>query len=520
MLWSNTVFAKIVIPVHNWSSQVVMAYVIGGIFESMGYRVQYQPADSQKVYKDIGKGKVSISHEVWQSAFGRNFESEVSRGNVIDAGEHAAFTHEEMGFPNYVIEKNLCPGLPDWTALKNPDCARNFKRSGGKGVWLEGPHSWHGDLMSQRLAALGLSNLWKVEFAGNADALWAELARAKREGRGTIIFNWTPNFTDMEGFTMIEFPPYYSGCRPADGGSGKCGSPTGYLKKAAGRKFANNYPDAFRAFQKISFTTKDIGTMAGYVDVHKMRHEDAARQWLSENRHKWEYWTGRTSVVYNADEQQRIDRKGITKIVIPVHNWSSQIVMAYVIGGIFESMGYRVQYQPADSQKVYKAIGKGKVSISHEVWQSAFGKSFDNAISRGGVIDAGEHAAFTMEDMGVPNWVIEKNLCPGLPDWTALKNPDCARNFKQSGGKGVWLEGPQSWHQDLMPQRLAALGLSNLWKVEFAGNADALWAELARAKREGRGTIIFNWTPNFTDMEGFTMIEFPEYRHGCKLNFP
>ena len=308
LLWSNTVFAKIVIPVHNWSSQIVMAYVIGGIFESMGYRVQYQPADSQKVYKDIGKGKVSISHEVWQSAFGRNFESEVSRGNVIDAGEHAAFTHEEMGFPNYVIEKNLCPGLPDWTALKNPDCARNFKRSGGKGVWLEGPHSWHGDLMSQRLAALGLSNLWKVEFAGSADALWAELARAKREGRGTIIFNWTPNFTDMEGFTMIEFPPYYSGCRPADGGSGKCGSPTGYLKKAAGRKFANNYPDAFRAFQKISFTTKDIGTMAGYVDVHKMRHEDAARQWLSENRHKWEYWTGRTNVVYNSEEQQRIDK--------------------------------------------------------------------------------------------------------------------------------------------------------------------------------------------------------------------
>ena len=29
-------------------------------------------------------------------------------------------------------------------------------------------------------------------------------------------------------------------------------------------------------------------------------------------------------------------------IVIPTHNWSSQIVMAYVIGGIFESMGNNV----------------------------------------------------------------------------------------------------------------------------------------------------------------------------------
>ena len=29
------------IPTHNWSSQVVMAYVIGGIFESIGNNVEY-----------------------------------------------------------------------------------------------------------------------------------------------------------------------------------------------------------------------------------------------------------------------------------------------------------------------------------------------------------------------------------------------------------------------------------------------------------------------------------------------
>ncbi|GIS77078.1 MAG: hypothetical protein CM1200mP13_04370 [Candidatus Pelagibacterales bacterium] len=38
-------------------------------------------------------------------------------------------------------------------------------------------------------------------------------------------------------------------------------------------------------------------------------------------------------------------------IVIPTHNWSSQIVMAYVIGGIFESMGNNVKYVNADSQQ-------------------------------------------------------------------------------------------------------------------------------------------------------------------------
>ena len=39
-------------------------------------------------------------------------------------------------------------------------------------------------------------------------------------------------------------------------------------------------------------------------------------------------------------------------IVIPTHNWSSQIVMAYVIGGIMEDMGNNVKYVNADSQAV------------------------------------------------------------------------------------------------------------------------------------------------------------------------
>ncbi len=54
-------------------------------------------------------------------------------------------------------------------------------------------------------------------------------------------------------------------------------------------------------------------------------------------------------------------------IVIPTHNWSSQVVMAYVIGGIFESLGDNVEYKPADSQAVYEAIRIGDITISHEV---------------------------------------------------------------------------------------------------------------------------------------------------------
>ena len=61
-------------------------------------------------------------------------------------------------------------------------------------------------------------------------------------------------------------------------------------------------------------------------------------------------------------------------IVIATHNWSSQIVMAYVIGGIFEEMGNNVSYVNTDSQAVYESIRIGDVTLAHEVWESAFGK--------------------------------------------------------------------------------------------------------------------------------------------------
>ena len=283
----------IVIPIHNWSSQIVMAYVIGGIFESIGDNVEYVPADSQAVYESIRNGDVTISHEVWQSTFGKSFYNAMAKGGVIDAGTHAATTLEEMGVPTWVVEKGLCPGLPSWEALKNEECYKNFTTadSGGKGRWLEGPQSWHGDLMPVRLKALGLDDKWTVKFAGGADALWTELASAKKEGRGTVIFNWTPNFTDADGFTFIEFPEFTPGCRKADGGDGKCGSPKGWLKKAANYKMPKTHPHAYTIFSQLSFTTPQIGQMAALVDAGKMDHKDAAKKWLADNKDVWEGWT-------------------------------------------------------------------------------------------------------------------------------------------------------------------------------------------------------------------------------------
>jgi glycine betaine/proline transport system substrate-binding protein len=219
----------------------------------------------------------------------------MDKGGLIDAGSHAAPTLEDMGVPNWVIEQNLCPGLPSWEALKSAECQKNFATadSGGKGRWLEGPYEWHTDVMPNRLQGLGLDDQWMVKFAGSADALWAELAAAKKEGRGTVIFNWTPNFTDAEGFTFIEFPEFYQGCRIEDGGSVEttgCGSPVGWLKKAANIKFPLTHPSAYKFLTKMEATAGQIGEMANNVDNLGMTHAESATAFIANNRDAVDNW--------------------------------------------------------------------------------------------------------------------------------------------------------------------------------------------------------------------------------------
>lgn len=282
------------IPIKNWSSQVVMAHVIGGMFESMGSNVEYVPVDNQASFEAVRAGDLTVVHEVWQSTMQNAYYNAMEKGGLIDAGTHAAATFEEMGVPNWVIEKNLCPGLPKWEALQDCHAAFATPDSGGKGRWLEGPQSWHGDVMPNRVKGLGLDDKWTVKFAGAADALWTELKAAEKEGRGTIIFNWSPNFTDAEGFTFIEFPPYFDGCRLADGGTLEttgCGSPPGWLKKGANYKFPKTHPQAYAAFSKLTFSTPEIGKMAALVDVDGLTHADAGKKWLEDNKDVWMPWT-------------------------------------------------------------------------------------------------------------------------------------------------------------------------------------------------------------------------------------
>ncbi len=295
--FSGAAFAEssdpIKIPIHNWSSQIVGANVVGKILNEAGYEVEYIPADSQVVYTSMCEGDIDLVHEVWQGAFGVAFEKVVDEGCVIDAATHDAKTREEWWYPAYVEE--LCPGLPSWEALNG--CAELFStpETQPKGRFLAGPVDWlkHDH---ERVEALGMN--FEVVNAGSAAALWAELDSASKRNAPIVLFNWTPNFIEaVYDGKFIEFPEYGEGCLddPSWGSNADmtydCGNPKdGYLKIGVWEGMPEKWPGAYGIVEKINLSNHDLAVMAKLADVDGMEPEEAADQWLADNETRWRSW--------------------------------------------------------------------------------------------------------------------------------------------------------------------------------------------------------------------------------------
>src|SRR6056297_1263823 len=288
----------IIIPTHNWSSQIVMSHVVGQIFESMGNSVEYVSTDSQAVYESVRLVDVTLELEVWEGAFGPAFEAALDKGGLHDVGDHNAVTREDWWYPMWT--KEACPGLPDWQALN--ECAELFAtpETGDKGRFLGGPVDWlkHDQ---ERVDALGMD--FEVVNAGSAAALWAEIAAAERNNTPIVLFNWTPNFAEaVWPGEFVEFPQWVDGCDvdPALGPNPDltfdCGNPAdGYMKKAAWDGMQEKWPTAYEVLTKVNFTNAQIAQMAKLVDIDELEPEEAAEVWLEENQDVWKPWVGSAS---------------------------------------------------------------------------------------------------------------------------------------------------------------------------------------------------------------------------------
>lgn len=284
----------IIVAINDWSSQLVTAHIVGGMFERMGYRVEYVQADAMAQFAGLETGDLHIQVEIWPTTQGDRFAASLGTGNLLDMGELGTFAREEWWYPLYM--KEFCPTLPDWHALLEADCAEAFSsiETAPMGRYLGGPAQWEG-FDEERVEALGLP--FEVVHAGSDAAMWAELDSAYARKGPALQWVWVPHWwpAKYQG-EFVEFPPYTPECY-ADPSVGvnpdmayDCGKPMGMMHKAAWAGGESTWTAAWNAFRNYEMDTDTYAKLITQIEVEGNDYKDVAAKWLDDNETIWMAW--------------------------------------------------------------------------------------------------------------------------------------------------------------------------------------------------------------------------------------
>ncbi len=218
---------------------------------------------------------------MWQSYDDGMYRKAVDKGYIEDLGKHTATGREDWWYPKYV--EKLCPGLPNWQALKK--CSAIFSGDNGskKGVFYTGPWNYRdGDLI--RSLELNFS----IKRFKNSEQLWQKLLDAKKKKQAIVLLNWTPNWVDVRiNGDFIKFPAFEKACETdPDWGTNKemlhdCGNPLiTFIKKAAWPGLKERWPCLYQLVQQVNFTTDMIAEASALIGYEHLPEQQAIDIWL------------------------------------------------------------------------------------------------------------------------------------------------------------------------------------------------------------------------------------------------
>lgn len=282
------------IVIMGYSGDNIIMYIYGKLIEKLGYNVEYTPADYLGQFAGLETGDLHIGSPGWDTTAKAALKAAFQTGEVLNMGDMGIPVQEDWWYPLYV--KDVCPGLPDWKALLNPDCVKalSVAETAPKARFLSGPIEWGGH-DAERIEALGLD--FDVIHAGSDGALTAEIVASIKRKQPIIGWTWEPFWIPAlyEG-EFVKWPDYEDACYddPKWGSNPDkaydCARPKGLMWKTAWAGGEAKWPKAYDVWRKMKLDTKTMGQLVYKSDIEGVPTEQVAEQWIEQNEQLWKPW--------------------------------------------------------------------------------------------------------------------------------------------------------------------------------------------------------------------------------------
>ncbi len=297
---SNTVSAAspettspIKLPLINSADFDFISMVYGGALKKAGYNVEYATVDYTAHFQGVVTGDFPITTGAWATT-PAPVQDALASGKVEDFGPTGVVVREGWWYPKYM--EKVCPGLPNYEALKQPDCIKALAtaETAPKARFVNAPADWTTDV-DKRAQAFGIDI--EIISAGTPVALAAAVTGAIEKQEPILAWGYQPYWlaTKYDG-AWVEFPAAEDACftDPAWGtnpsATWDCGYKTGEIGKLANKEFIATVPYAASILKKLKLTADDVGRATEETDVKGRNMQEVADEWLAANAAVVDEW--------------------------------------------------------------------------------------------------------------------------------------------------------------------------------------------------------------------------------------
>ncbi|SFV32856.1 ABC transporter substrate-binding protein [Hyphomicrobium facile] len=281
------------IALNEWTGQNVTAKVLGGIYESMGYKVEYVTAGAMPQFTAMQEGKLTTQPEVWTNLVGEAYPKALETKTIVELGLLGLNNYEGWAYPKYM--EQMCPGLPRLEGLIACKDKLATPETFPKGRILAYPSDW--GTASAKLVA-GMKLPFVAVPAGSEGAEIAEIKAAFLKKAPLVLMFWKPHWVhavyDMD-WVQID-PPYSDACAtdpkvgPNPDTTDDCGFPQARVVKSAWVGMEKQWPAAFSVLKNFQFDGTEQGKLVYEIDQKGRKLDDVVAEWLKSHEGTWKPW--------------------------------------------------------------------------------------------------------------------------------------------------------------------------------------------------------------------------------------